>query len=130
MWKRGDRKDPKTNESLVFFEAEGTAQVVTDAEIIKAQTVIDMVGAVDIREMALMFNQVQREDLGNKLNASIAGAPGGLTDDEKRAKALVKVLKSMDAGDAKKMVKATSGTLRTALVALVDADDELEGLLA
>ena len=130
MWKRGERKDPKTKESLGFFEAEGTTQVVTEAEIAEAEKALEKVGTVGIREMAYMFNQVSREDLGNKLNASIAGAPGGLTDDEKRAKALVKVLKSMDAGDAKKMVKAASGTLKTALTALIESDPELEGLLA
>lgn len=132
IWKCGERFEGKgeVRVSLGEFDFEGTTTIITRAEINAASATLPEVGGVSIEEMVLMYNQVQREDLINSLAAKIRGDASGLSPEEKQAKALVKVLKTLDADQAKKMVKACPAGLKDALTVLCEADDDLKALVS
>ena len=131
IWKRGERFEGKAPNrvSLGFEEAAGTTTIITREEIDAAKAVLPEIAGIDLNTLILMYNQVQREDLINSLAAKIRGDASGLSPEEKQAKALVKVLKTLDADQAKKMVKACPAGLKDALTALCAADDDLAALV-
>lgn len=116
--------------SLGIFEAKGTTTIMTREHIDNAKAVLPEVGGFNTEDLLLMCNQTQREDLINSLAAKIRGDASGLSPEEKQAKALVKVLKTLDADQAKKMVKACPAGLKDALTVLCEADDDLAALVA
>lgn len=132
IWKRGERFSGKGADraSEGFIEAEASTTILTLADIDSACAVQETVGDASLRDILLVYNQTQREDCINSLAATIRGDSSGLSTDEKAARAFVKTLKALDAGDAKKLVKATSGGLREALAVLIESDEGLKALLA
>jgi hypothetical protein len=106
--KKGERwtKDESGKKvSAGIFEASSSRQILTEDAIVAMETAMENVDGFSLREIALVFNQVQREDAINSCNSEIAGASSA-DPEAKKIRGLARTIEAFIEDGNAVMVKA------------------------